>query len=221
MHAMILAAGRGVRMLPLTDKVPKPLLQINGKPLIQYHVENLVRAGIREIVINHAVMGEQIEAYLGDGRKFGVKIRYSAEGDMPLETGGGILQVLPMLGDQPFIAINADIWTDYPLQNLPQELPAMAHLVLVKNPAHHPGGDFCLADNGLVLNHDGSRFTFSGIGVYRPELFSECEPGSFPLGPLLRHRADRGQIRGELYTGLWTDVGTPERLDAVRELSQK
>lgn len=218
MRAMILAAGRGVRMQPLTDKVPKPLLQIDGRPLIQYHVENLVRAGIQEIVINHAVMGRQIEAYLGDGRKFGAKICYSAEGNMPLETGGGILQALPRLGDQPFIALNADIWTDYPLQNLPQTLPGMAHLVLVRNPEHHPDGDFCLAESGLVLNRDGSRYTFSGIGVYRPELFAECEPGTFPLAPLLRRSVDRGDVRGELYSGCWIDIGTPERLEAVRKL---
>lgn len=202
-------------MRPMTDKIPKPMLQVAGKPLIQYHIESLVRAGIREIVINHAVMGEQIESYLGDGRGFGANIRYSVEGDSPLETGGGILQALSLLGDQPFIALNADIWTDYPFQKLLHAIKEMACLVLVKNPWHNPQGDFCLSTDGLIKNSGQPRYTFSGIGIYRPELFSGCKPGAFPLAPLLRRYADKGQIRGELYTGAWTDIGTPERLEAI------
>lgn len=221
MRAMILAAGQGVRMQPLTRKTPKPLLRIRGKPLIQYHVENLVRAGIRKIVINHAVMGEQIEAYLGDGSAYGAEISYSAEGNSPLETGGGIFRALHLLGEEAFIALNADIWTDYPLQNLPRVLTRLAHLVLVENPAHNLRGDFSLCEGGLVKNRGNTRYTFSGIGVYKPELFSGCRAGAFPLAPLLKRAADEKQVTGELFTGVWSDIGTPERLQAVQDSHKK
>lgn len=220
MRAMILAAGQGVRMRPLTIKTPKPLLRVKGKPLIQYHVESLVRAGVHEIVINHAVMGEQIEAFLGDGHTLGAEIHYSAEGNTPLETGGGIFRALHLLGEQPFIALNADIWTDYPLQNLPQRLTTLAHLVLVGNPRHNLQGDFSLCGDNQVINQGTPRYTFSGIGVYQPELFSDCRPGAFPLAPLLQKAVDENRVTGELYTGVWSDIGTPERLRAVQDINK-
>lgn len=211
MKTMILAAGRGERMRPLTDHIPKPLLPVGGKPLLQWHVEALVAAGLREIVINHAWLGGQIEAALGDGRALGADIRYSPEGDTALETGGGIFRALPLLGDAPFVVVNADIATDYPFARLPSTLAGLAHLVLVPNPPHHPEGDFCL-EHGRVEAEGGPRFTFSGIGVYRPELFQGQQPGRFPLAPLLRRAMAAGQVSGEYFAGQWLDVGTPERL---------
>lgn len=198
-------------MRPLTDHTPKPLLTVGNMRLIEYHLYRLAQAGIRDIVINHAWLGEQIEAVLGDGRQYGVNIAFSAEGVGGLETGGGILHALPLLGDVPFVVVNGDIWTDYPFEQLPRQPQGMAHLVLVTNPAQHPAGDFSLQQG--VIRHDGAeRFTFSGIGVYRPELFSGCQPGSFPLAPLLRQAMAAGQITGEMYTGEWHDIGTPARL---------
>jgi len=217
MKAMILAAGRGERMRPLTDTVPKPLLAAGGHRLIEYHLHALARAGITDIVINHAHLGAQIAACLGDGARYGVHITYSPEGERGLETGGGILRALPLLGAEPFLVVNADIWTDYPFARLPQAPDAQAHLVLVSNPAHHPAGDFTLAD-GRIGNDAAARHTFSGIGVYRPELFASCRPGAFPLAPLLRAAATRGAVSGELYAGAWMDIGTPARL---HELDQR
>jgi len=211
MKAMILAAGRGERMRPLTDHTPKPLLPVGGKPLLQWHVEALVAAGVREIVINHAWLGGQIEAALGDGRALGAAIRYSPEGDNALETGGGIFQALPLLGDAPFVVVNADIVTDYPFARLPAAPAGLAHLVLVPNPDHHPQGDFYL-EHGRVEAEGAPRFTYSGIGVYRPELFRGQQSGRFPLAPLLRRAMGMGQVSGEFYSGAWLDVGTPERL---------
>lgn len=200
--------------------MPKPLLDINGKTLIQYHVENLVRAGINEIVINHGVYGDQIEKHLGDGSRFHANIGYSAEGNTPLETGGGIYQALPLLGDAPFLAINADIWTDYPLQSLPFNPPGLAHLVLIGNPEHNPTGDFAIKD--AYLANTGIRlYTFSGIGVYRKELFQGQVGGVFPLTPLIRQAVDHHQVTGEIYTGVWLDIGTPERLNKLRQQIQK
>ena len=212
MKAMILAAGRGERMRPLTDTVPKPLLEAGGRSLIEYHLLALARAGVTDIVINHAHLGAQIEARLGDGGHYGVRIVYSSEGERGLETGGGILRALPLLGAGPFIVVNADVWTDYAFAALPRAPQALAHLVLVPNPGHHPTGDFTLID-GRVGNDDaGPRHTFSGIGVYRRELFNGCAPGAFPLAPLLRTAAASGEVSGELYAGSWMDIGTPERL---------
>ncbi len=217
MRAIILSAGRGERMRPLTDHTPKPLLVAGGQRLIEYHIRALVSADITEIVVNHARLGEQIEQALGDGSAYGVHIRYSAEGDDPLETGGGIYQALPLLGDDPFIAVNGDIWTDYPFAQLPVEPDGLVHLVLVDNPAHHPAGDFGL-NNGVVTEQAEKKLTFSGIGVYRPALFAECTAGKFPLTPLLRYAMNLGQVSGEHYTGRWMDIGTPERL---HELDQR
>jgi MurNAc alpha-1-phosphate uridylyltransferase len=213
MQAMILAAGRGERMRPLTDHIPKPLLRVGGKPLIVLHLERLASAGIGDIVINHAHLGEQIEATLGDGGRWGVRIRYSPE-RKALETGGGIFRALPLLGSDPFLVVNGDIWTELDFSRLRIETDRLAHLVLVSNPPHHPGGDFALS-NGRVLAEGEPRYTFSGIGVYHPDLFRDQEPGAFPLAPLLRQAMGRGLVSGELYGGRWSDVGTPDRLQAL------
>ena len=215
MKAMILAAGRGERMRPLTDRIPKPLLRAGGKRLIEYHIEALATAGVRDLVINHAHLGAQIEAVLGDGGRWGGRIRYSPEGEA-LETGGGICRALPLLGDAPFLVVNGDIWCDYGFSVPRLDEGVLAHLVLVDNPAHNPRGDFALSA-GRIANAGASRLTFSGIGLYRPELFAGCPPGAFALAPLLRAACDRGQVSGEHFRGRWTDVGTPQRL---RELDR-
>ncbi len=212
MKALILAAGRGERMRPLTDKTPKPLLPVAGKPLIVHLIERLAEAGIRELIINHSHLGEMLEAALGDGRRLGVRIQYSPEGNKPLETGGGIYKALPLLGKGPFLAVNGDIWTDYPFRQLPSEPNGSAHLVLVGNPEHHPGGDFGLVA-GRISMQEMPRFTFAGIGIYRPEMFAGCRAGAFRLAPLLREQATKGLVDGEYYAGSWFDVGTPERLE--------
>ena len=214
MRAMILAAGRGERMRPLTDDVPKPLLQVGNKALIEFHIEALVKAGVHEIVINHAWLGEQIEKKLGDGHAYGAHITYSVEGEQALETAGGIIQALPLLGDKPFILINGDIWSDYPVQQLPEEPEGLAHLVLVDNPSHHPEGDFVLTDHQLALNGQ-PRLTYSGIGVYRPALFAKLAPGVRPLAPILKDAIAAGQISAEHYQGQWLDIGTPQRLQQL------
>lgn len=212
--AMILAAGRGERMQPLTDNTPKSMLKVGGKPLIQYHVEALARAGFKRLVINYAHLGEQIQAHLGDGSNWGVEITYSPESGAPLETGGGIFNALPLLGEQPFLAVNADIWTDYDYSGLGIREGMLAHLVLVQNPPHNRTGDFALRKD-LISDDAGERFTFSGIGVYHPEFFSGCVRGPFRLAPLLFSMAENGVVSGELYEGLWVDVGTPRRLKAL------
>lgn len=214
MKVMLLAAGRGERMRPLTDEVPKPLLTAGGKPLIVRLIEALIAEGFRELVINHAWHGAMIEHTLGDGREFGASIEYSAEGDRALETGGGIRHALPLLGTDPFMAVNADIWTDFPFGNLPDALDSLAHLVLVDNPAHHPEGDFTIAGSRVGDGED-NRLTFSGIGVYRPELFAELREGCFPLAPILVKACSEGRVSGVQYTGEWWDVGTPERLELL------
>ena len=211
--AMILAAGRGERMRPLTDHTPKPLLEAGGRPLIGHHLTALAAAGVREVVINHAHLGAQIEAALGDGAVYGLRIRYSPE-ETALETGGGIFQALPLLGPGPFLVVNGDVWTDLDLGHLRLAGQDLAHLVLVPNPSHHPAGDFVLAD-GRVVPEGPARLTFSGIGVYRAALFEGCAPGRFPLAPLLRAAIAAGRVSGEMHAGRWTDVGTPERLAAL------
>ena len=219
MKAMILAAGRGERMRPLTDTTPKPLLVAAGKPLIQHHIEAVARAGIRDIVINHAWLGEQIEDRLGDGSQFGVAIQYSREGKA-LETGGGIFRALPLLGEDRFIVINGDIFTDFAIERLLEkpDKDDLVHLVMVPNPEHHPSGDFFLNGDRVFDQQseaapaEQARFTFSGIAAYQPKLFSDCQAGSFPLAPSLRKAMATGQASGELHRGVWTDVGTPARL---------
>jgi MurNAc alpha-1-phosphate uridylyltransferase len=220
MRAMILAAGRGERMWPLTDKMPKSMLEINGKPLIQYHVENLVQAGIVDIVINHAFFGEQIEACLNDGKALGASITYSVEGDQPLETAGGIVKALPLLGDKPFVTVNADIWTDFPFQDLMCQSDDLSsdsvHLILVDNPEHNPEGDFALSDE-KVINHGEPMLTFSGVSIFTPEFFKDCASGSAPLAPILRLAVSQGRVTGSHYQGQWQDIGTPERLSDLRQ----
>ena len=211
MKAMILAAGRGERMRPLTDQTPKPLLEVAGKPLIQYHIEALRDAGFRELVVNYAHLGEQIVERLADGAQFGVRITYSAEPEGALETGGGIKRALPLLGEQPFLVVNGDIWTDYPYQQLHCEPEGLAHLVLIDNPPHHPRGDFQL-DGGRISADGKQKLTFSGIGMYRPGFFADSPDGVFPLAPLLRRAMQAGQVSGEHFRGRWLDIGTPQRL---------
>jgi MurNAc alpha-1-phosphate uridylyltransferase len=214
---MILAAGRGERMRPLTDHTPKPLLEAGGKPLIVWHLERLAAAGFRQVVINHAHLGRQLEQALGDGARWGLDIRYSPEGEgRALETGGGIFRALPLLGEGPFLVVNGDIWTDVDFAGLALADDDLAHLVLVANPRHHPEGDFCLRAGRVSLAH-GSRLTFSGVGVYRPALFAGCEPGAFPLAPLLRSAMEGGRVGGARHDGRWVDVGTPQRLAELDE----
>jgi MurNAc alpha-1-phosphate uridylyltransferase len=217
MKALILAAGRGERMRPLTDHTPKPLLRAGGKRLIEYHIEALAAAGFTDIVINHAHLGEMIASALGDGSRYGARITYSAEGTA-LETGGGIFRALPLLGPGPFVVVNGDVWTDYPFERLRRAPSGLAHLVLVRNPPQHAGGDFVLTTDGSVRADGEPRLTYSGIGIFRPELFLDCPPGRFPLAPLLRLAMAQGLVTGELWTGGWVDVGTPERL---AELDQR
>jgi MurNAc alpha-1-phosphate uridylyltransferase len=219
-RAMILAAGRGERMRPHTDHRPKPMLPVAGQPLIERHLERLRAAGVEDVVVNLGWLGEVIREDLGDGSAFGVRVRYSVEGWPALESGGGIHHALPLLGDEPFVVVNGDVWTDYPLARLVQRAATLepelhAHLVLVPNPAHNPRGDFVLS-GGRVGNGAEGRYTFSGLSVQRPELFAGCRPGHFPLLPLWRAAADAGRMSGELYEGLWSDVGTPERLDDLQ-----
>ncbi|QSX33033.1 nucleotidyltransferase family protein [Shewanella avicenniae] len=211
MKAMILAAGRGERLRPLTDLLPKPLVTVAGKPLIEYHIERLAALGIREIVINCAWLAEKLMAHLGDGSRFGVTLYYSQEASA-LETGGGIKQALPLLGDAPFLVVNGDIFIDK-LPALPTQLAAgcLAHLWLVDNPQHNPNGDFALINNQLCSDGE-SKLTFAGIGLYDPALFANCTEQRFPLGPLLRNAMQLKQISGEQFTGFWCDVGTIERL---------
>lgn len=213
---MILAAGRGERMRPLTDHTPKPLLEAGGKPLIAHHLERLAAAGISRVVINHAHLGDQIEAALGDGARFGLAIRYSPEGTA-LETGGGIFRALPLLGRDPFLVVNADVWTDMDFARLHLPPGRLAHLVLVDNPDHHPAGDFVLSGSE-VLCEGAPRLTFSGIGVYDPALFDGCTAGAFPLAPLLRAAMARGLVSGHHHRGRWLDIGTPARLQALDRL---
>ncbi len=231
MKAMILAAGRGERMRPLTDTMPKPLLQIAGKSLIEYHIEALVKAGITELIINHAWLGEKIEAYLGDGARYGASIHYSPE-DQPLETAGGIKQALYFFGDEPFIVLNGDVFTDYPFTRLIASAERLlsshsstqsgnnilAHLVLVNNPVHHSQGDFYCIDH-LIYDQlkapQTHRYTFSGIACYRPEFFHSITAGRQALGPMLRTAMATQQVSGEIYQGDWWDIGTPERLEEL------
>lgn len=209
---MILAAGRGERMRPLTDHTPKPLLPVGGKPLIVWHIEKLAKAGFRELVINHAHLGQQIEKALGDGHQFGVSIQYSPEVEA-LETAGGITNALPLLGDAPFLVVNGDVFCDYDFVQIPLLSESqLAWLVLVDNPEHNPNGDFGLA-GGKIVDNAQEKWTFSGIGVYRPELFAGVVRGSKArLAPLLRAVMPKGKVGGAHYGGLWLDIGTPERL---------
>ncbi|MCJ1886703.1 nucleotidyltransferase family protein [Pseudomonas sp. LA21] len=223
MKAMILAAGKGERLRPLTLHTPKPLVRAGGVPLIEYQLRALRRAGFDQLVINHAWLGQQIEDYLGDGARFEVSIRYSPEGE-PLETGGGIFKALPLLGDDAFVIANGDIWTDFDYASLHGALAEgdLAHLVLVDNPGHHSRGDFCLRDGRVSDYREGEpSLTYSGIAVLHPALFEGCEPGAFKLAPLLRRAMEAGRVSGVQHAGRWVDVGTHERLaDVERQLAE-
>lgn len=212
MRAMILAAGRGERMRPLTDITPKPLLEVGGKPLIQYHLESLAAAGIRQVVINLAWKGALIREALGDGARFGVTLHYSEE-DEALETGGGVFNALPLLGREPFLVISGDIWTNYPLAGCLDRLAAhdVGHFVLVPNPAFHLQGDFAL-DRGRITDTPGPRYTYANVGVFRPEFFAGCPGGRFALAPLMVQWIRAGRVSGELFEGKWHNVGTPAQL---------
>ena len=224
MKVMILAAGEGRRMRPLTLTTPKPLLTVRGTPLIEHHIRRLVAAGLDDILINTAYLGGQIHAALGTGHRFGARLHYSFEGAQALETAGGIRRAQPLLGSQPFIIINADIWTDYPFEQLLNATSAdspesRAHLVLVPNPEHNPKGDFVLKGSQVSNpdEHNAPAHTYAGIARVHPALFHGLPPGSQPLAPLLRRAAAEGKVSGELYQGDWQDIGTPERLEALNQ----
>lgn len=232
MKALILAAGLGERMRPLTDVTPKPLLIAGGKPLIVWHLEKLAAAGVREVVINTSWLADQFPRVLGDGERWNLAIRYSYEGATPLETGGGMHHALHLLGDTPFLAVNGDIWSDVDYASLLRESFGTAHLVLIDNPVHNGRGDFALDEDGRVHSDGERKQTFAGIGLYRPALFdgwrdvvgaaagADAVPPRFKLAPLLRAAMDEGLVTGTHHRGRWTDVGTPERLAALdRELS--
>ena len=208
---MILAAGRGERMRPLTDTSPKPLLKVQGKALIEYHIENLVKAGVKEIVINHAWLGHMLPEQLGDGSRWGINISYSAEGALGLETAGGIINALPLLGDEPFILVNGDIFCDFDFSQLRSDTDSLVHLVMVPNPVQHPEGDFFLQD-GRLVDQGCEKYTYSGIGVYSPSFFTGMSIERRALGPLLRQGIQSNTISGQLHQGEWRDIGTPERL---------
>jgi MurNAc alpha-1-phosphate uridylyltransferase len=220
MKAMILAAGRGERMRPLTDSLPKPLLSAGGKPLLQYHLENLVAAGFRQLVINSSWLGHMLEDFVGDGAAWGCEIQWSREPEA-LETAGGIMQALPLLGDQPFAVVNGDIWTDYSFSGLRQiSLVAgcKAHLVMVDNPPQHPDGDFLLQADGRLQPRTaatGLPLTYAGVGVYSAGFFESATAGKLPLRPLLDRAMERGGLSGEHYPGRWCDVGTVARLSEL------
>lgn len=221
MKAMILAAGRGERMRPLTDHTPKPLLQVGSHRLIEYHLLHLAKSGFEEVVINVAWQGQQIIDTLGDGSAYGLNIQYSNEGQQALETGGGIVNALPLLGDEPFLVINADIWTDYPLGSIKnQSLPGLAHLILIPNPQHNPEGDFYI-NNGWLALHGKERYTFSGMAIYHRDFFKGQTASKFPLAPLFRDYAQQQLISAELYTGHWMDIGTRERLEILIKLQTR
>ena len=213
MKAMILAAGRGERMRPLTDRTPKPLLVAGGKPLIVWHLERLAAAGFRDIVINHAHLGEQIEQALGDGAKWGVHIAYSPEPPGALETAGGIATALPLLGDAPFLVVNGDIYCDVDFGRFSRSTVAGAHLVMVANPAHHAGGDFSLDGERVIRAYGEQTLTYAGIGIFSPAFFAGVQPGTImKLRPLLDAAIAAGTLTGERFAGRWVDVGTPQRL---------
>ena len=226
MKAMVLAAGEGRRMRPLTDVTPKPLLTVAGRPLIEHHIVGLRDAGVTEIVINVSYLGQQLVEFLGDGSRWGVEIMVSEE-TVPLETAGGVVQALPVLGDQPFLLVNGDIYTDFPFATLKSVslIAGGGYLVLVANPPHHPEGDFCLHGQRLGLIEDKASavapaasvqsMTYSGIGLYDPKLFAAEAPGKKPLRPLLDRAVAGALLQGELYSGVWEDIGTPERLASI------
>ncbi|WP_233841285.1 N-acetylmuramate alpha-1-phosphate uridylyltransferase MurU [Dyella sp. 2HG41-7] len=229
-HALIFAAGLGERMRPLTDRTPKPLLTVQDKPLIVWHLEKLAAIGVHYVAINTSHLADQFPEVLGDGARWGLRIRYVYEGPTPLETGGGMLNALPFLGPEPFIVLNGDVWTDADFRALPAEPKGVAHLLLVDNPPHHAQGDFALDEHGKLHNDGNHRLTYSGIGVYRravldnwPAIVGDAaantKPPRFKLAPLLRVAMDQGLVSGSHHHGVWADVGTPERLSSLNAAS--
>lgn len=211
---MILAAGRGERLRPLTDETPKALVEVRGQSLLERHLENVRDGGVMAVVINLGWLGEQIVRRVGSGSRYGLEVVYSPEGDNVLETGGGIHKALPMLGSDPFLVVNADIYTDMPVPDVELAPDSLGHLVMVPTPHYRDHGDFDLRD-GLIRNSGAAKLTFSGVAIYRPAFFKNCEAGRFPLAPMLREAADAGRLSGAVYEGLWADVGTPARLAAL------
>lgn len=216
MRAMILAAGRGDRLRPLTDEIPKSLIEVRGESLLERHLENVRSAGIETVVINLGWLGDKIVERVGSGKRYGLEVLYSQEGDNILETGGGIHKALPMLGADPFLVVNADIYTDMPVPDMQLADDHLGHLVMVPTPDYREHGDFDI-EAGLVRNGDKAAYTFSGVAIYRPEFFDGCEAGRFPLAPMLREAADHRALSGSFYQGIWADVGTPERLAQVNK----
>ncbi|MBK6598698.1 MAG: nucleotidyltransferase family protein [Proteobacteria bacterium] len=212
MKAMILAAGRGERMRPRTDILPKPLLLVAGQRLIEYHLHRLAAAGFREIVINTAWLGDLLPVVLGSGERYGVSIQYSHERPTALETGGGVFKALPLLGDDPFLLVNGDVWTDVDYAGVQLPARSLAHLVLVQNPPQHPTGDFSLHGGRIDEDAMGRRWTYSGVGIYTRGFFAGCLPGKFPLLPILRRAIASQALTGQVHSGRWYDIGTPERL---------
>jgi len=217
MITMILAAGRGERLRPITDTVPKCLVEVRGQSLLERHLEHVSKAGIKDVVINLGWLGDQIVERVGSGSEFGLNVLYSDEGDNVLETGGGIKKALPILGSEPFLVLNADIFTEMPVPNITLGDNALGHLVLVPTPDYRAVGDFDLK-GGKIRNSDTPALTFGGVAIYRPEFFDGCEAGEFSIVPLMRAAADAGHLQGSLYEGAWADVGTPERLAAIDKL---
>lgn len=217
MKVMILAAGRGERLRPITDRTPKPLLVVQGKPLIVHHLERLQSAGFMDIVINISWLGDKIRNHLGDGSRYGLQIHYSEEPPGALDTGGGILNALPLLGSAPFLVVNADIYTDFPFENIKTTLKHgdLAHLVMVPNPSHRPRGDFYLSADGRLLDDSDTRLTYSGIGIHDPQFFNDCNPGRFPMLPLWQKAMRNKKVGGELYSGKWSDMGTIRILEYI------
>lgn len=214
-HALIFAAGLGERMRPLTDHTPKPLLPVGGKPLIEWHLEKLAAIDVRYVVINTSHLADQFPDALGDGSRWGLRIRYAYEGPAPLETGGGMLNALPLLGPEPFIAVSADIYSDYDYAALPLQPTGLAHLVMVPNPDWHATGDFVLNDGQLSEDGEGQRLTFGNIGVYRPQFLQGQSPGRFKLLPLYQQAMRAGQLSGERYDGFWRNLGNPAQLNEL------
>jgi len=220
MKAMILAAGRGQRLRPLTDNTPKPLIYAGNKRLIEYLIDALVKAGFTDIVINYAYLGEQFPIALGDGQKYGAHIQYSPELDGGLETAGGIINALPLLGDEPFLVVNGDIWTDFDfsaIKNIALSDNQQCHLVLVNNPSHNPEGDFALDQQGQIQPQGSHKFTFSGIGIYKPTMFTGLDESKRPLKPLFDAAIEQAHVTGQLHQGQWSDIGTLERLDELEQ----
>jgi MurNAc alpha-1-phosphate uridylyltransferase len=214
MNAMILAAGRGERLRPVTDTKPKSLVEVRGQSLLERHLEHVSNAGIKIVVINLGWLGEQIVERVGSGSEYGLNVVYSDEGDNVLDTGGGIFKALPVLGEEPFLVVNADIFTDMPVPNITLKDDALGHLVLVPTPDYRDVGDFDL-DNNLIRNSDTPALTYGGVAIYRPEFFADCKPGRFSIVPMMQAAADAGRLQGSIYEGVWADIGTPERLAAL------